>query len=359
MADNFLRRKTSAASTDGSFAPHHKAEADPAVVGLVSPGARVETVPGREAFEDRLSPCDDLGLVAEPSTKPGISTIDDPRISEGPADDRRIRRVTIRFTGDPARRARNRAAAVALADLEDKDTTLLRYAELHGKPATLLCVSREGEVYTVEGKPAASGEADRLVVLLKGQRTKGAYIPVDDLVAVQAGYGGAQGCADRFADVRSRVVPKVEPIAGFDDLPVEDPYNPPENSPIAAVYLIDHGISGEDPMPGCLFLATDRQPGDGPNGDDIINGYFWAPDRTATTMNVEPLCPETGSFYGADLKRKGGRIADFSPGSMTLRDCVSHTIPDDRGEAYRRIMGVSHYRDDVGAGAGDPAHLPV
>lgn len=344
----------------GQFAGHIQTEGDADTV-LAGPSSFVPCRPGRERFEGRLSPDDDLNPTVGKADR-GATEIDDTvRMAEEPieaGDGRMLNRMSFAIGGEPHRRARNLVAASMLADLEDPDTLVNKVEELarNRSEATMLTVGPSGTLTAYEGRPLRidwGGDEPRLVWQAKGSRgTSALALPLKALVSVQRGFGGAQGCAERFADVRSRFVPKLDKIESFDDVP-EYRFNADEDAPspkVAAVYMIGHGFSRGGEMPGCLFFATDRQPGEGPNDEDIINGYFWAPDRTPATMHADSLTPEHGSFYGSQLRRAGGKVADFEPGSMTFRDCVLNTIPDDRGEAYRRVMGVSYHDDECGRG---------
>lgn len=348
--------------TEGKFAGHIQGEVDTtSVLGTPVGGpGRVEGDPSRARFEERLAPDDDLHP-AIGETDRGVTPIDNTCVvHEEPIEGENGRVLTRRswnVFGEADLRTRNRAAAVLIAESEDPDTILNKIEELARSRSemTLMMCDQSGSVTAYEGRPIridwSHGEPQLVWQRKGGRGVADSMLRLSNAIAVQRGFGGAQGCADRLADVRSRCVPRVEKITDFADLPVRDFDAEEDISPkVAAVYMFDYGFSQSSQMPGCLFFATDVQPGDGPNEDDIVNGYFWAPDRTAATMNADSLTPEHGSFYGSQLKRSGGKVADYEPGSMTFRDCLFNTIPDDRAEAYRRVMGVSHYRDECGKG---------
>ncbi len=80
-------------------------------------------------------------------------------------------------------------------------------------------------------------------------------------------------------------------------------------------------------IPGCMFLATDYDP-----ENDIVNGYMWAPRGSG-------FASEHGSMYGSELKAVGGRIRDYTPGSMTFGDCINGTLGEDRSSAYLVVTG--------------------
>jgi hypothetical protein len=131
------------------------------------------------------------------------------------------------------------------------------------------------------------------------------------VVAVAAGYGHAEALAAEFHDAADRS-PRLEPVT-VDDLPV-DRGGSQRPTDIAAVYVISHPGFGDGEAPGTVFLATDQQPGDGPDGTAIINGYQVAGDSQMTS--------ERGSIYEHDLRRLGGRVTGYRPGSITYRQAM-------------------------------------
>ncbi len=253
-------------------------------------------------------------------------------------------RTTIHMGGRPDLKARNLAAAHIYEELSQADATAVKVDQLcaAGKPMTLLKVTRNGDVEAVEGRGAVVN--GRPFQYAKGSSTKGYYLDQGDVIDVTAGFGGQQGLSDTFRRRAAQFVPAVERIAmpgGFDDLPEYDPdvfEDEDYETKIAAVYLITHPGISDGPVPGCLFFATDKQTGDGPNGTHIINGQFWAPGQDGPLGGEGGLTSESSSFYSGDLARLGGKVTDYVPGSMTFKDSWAD-MPSDRVEAYRRILG--------------------
>jgi hypothetical protein len=133
------------------------------------------------------------------------------------------------------------------------------------------------------------------------------------------------------------LTPAVERVRGdsFGDIPTWDGTGD-EPSKVAAVYMVSQHSVRDGQMPGSLFMATSRD-------NNIVRGYFWAPEKTEYLPNLAPLESKLCSFAEGHLCNHAGRLVDYEPGSMTLQDAID-TMPTVRLQAYRRVMGVSHTR---------------
>jgi hypothetical protein len=81
-------------------------------------------------------------------------------------------------------------------------------------------------------------------------------------------------------------------------------------------------------------MATDRQ--SGPPGAGIVNGYMVAPGGSGMES-------EHGSMYETDIAGRGGRAADYKPGSLTFRDAMRlgerASAHDDIEAAWAAVAG--------------------
>jgi hypothetical protein len=243
----------------------------------------------------------------------------------------------IHLGGRPHLKARNTAAAVLLAESEQRDATRARLRQLceQGAPMTTLTVDRAGSVTANEGRGIIY--QDRPMLLNKGSKSRGHYLddPRSEPVAVTRGFGGQDQLAAAF-HAKLDDVPEVRP-ADYDGVPDEAQrtFNADGSEPIAAVYLLDHpgfGPDGESATAGVMFMATDMDREDG-----IVNGYLWVPEESG-------MYAEFGSQYTRDLERMGGRVVDYEPGRLSTTDCM-RTLPGTRGEAYRAVTGQSYQQD--------------
>lgn len=266
-----------------------------------------------------LAPADEI--VPRPG-KNGMWTLVD-TVQETTVAPDRVRTV-LHTAGRPDWRTRNRAASAIYADLADHDTVLAKLDMLGGKPVTLMVGGGNGSVMAVEGT-VVGRRGDTHVLRQKGSRNRHFEVVRSKVLDVEPGFGGQQVLADTFARRRAQFVPQVDPIDSFDDLPDFGEGPGPDNPPIAAVYMLDHDLDGGHGHPGCVFLATDVQREDG-----IVNGYLWVPGDT-------DMVSEHGSFYAKDLRRKGGRVTGYTPGSLSMADC--YRLPADRVETYRALLG--------------------
>lgn len=284
-------------------------------------------------------------LVTDPlveGRRRGEYSVSETTIIELPSDHPGITRRAIVFGGSPELRAYNTTAAELLREMNggrDIDATLEDLADQSGK-ATLLVCTKAGDVeareVTVRRAPNGS-----VAYLPKGSRTNGYLFDPKHVIGVSAGYGGQQALADSFRRVASEHVPAVEKT-GLDqmerDLPVADPDREPPSA-ISAAYLIDGPDFDRTGSPrGCMFMATDIQPAEGPGDRAIVNGFFWA-DKSSG------LYSEHGSMYADELARRGGKIKDYKPGSMSFSDCWKD-MPGGRMEAFRRVLGRSYAKDE-------------
>jgi hypothetical protein len=298
----------------GRFAANGHAEPD---VQLADSGTFVPCQPGRERFEDALAPDDDAGTVVQLSTGTwGIA-------AEG--------------TDIPVHQAvRNNAAAACVgADLDETEARLRTSGQV-----TILTAGMNGRVYAREGSLADAGQQFRP----RGRRLATETPALSSVIGVMQGHHG-RDAVEAFGQSRRRKIPELVPVTDFDGIPLDDGWARSEDA-IAAVYMLDHGIPGSPVMPGCMFFADSVQ-ADDDGVPEIVNGYFWAPEPQGVTVFRSQLSRETGSFYADDLMLRAGRVRDYVPGSMTMKDCFS-TLPDDRVEAYRRVLGVSHHGDANG-----------
>ena len=302
----------------------------------------------RAELEERAggpAPVDDgapLSQQAESTMKEvrrGEWTISDAQVVDEDSDDPRIVRQQIHLGGVPHVRAANMAAAEIYREIEDPEVVRSKIDQLAaaGKPMTVLTASKAGTIRALEGRGFVSANG-RTALLGKGSRTRGYYVDDLDVIDVTPGYGGQKGLDETWRRRMATHVPRVTPVGDLSDVPdVGD--NAPVPDRVAAVYMIDHPGFGGGRESGCLFMATDRQTGDGGEKGDIVNGYFWAPGRSHGQ-----LTSETSSMYSSDLKARGGQVADYRSGSMKFSDCWKD-MPDDAGEGYRRVLGRSWRRD--------------
>lgn len=243
-------------------------------------------------------------------------------------------RMSIQPGGRPEQRARTRAAAECYREVsgwtgESLGDELDRLAQKQAQ-ATVLTIASNGMVRAVEGRIFRSGDGT-LAYLPKGRRHSGYMLDPDKVLDVTPGYGGAPTLHNTWHRRRCATTPATVPVGDCTDLPDAE-QNPDGN--IAAVYLLDQPNFSGGTTPGCMFLATDIQP-DGPDpGDAIVNGQFWAPGDSG-------LYSESSSVYVRDLRRRGGKVADFAPGSMSDSDSWKD-MPSTRTEAYRKVMGFTY-----------------
>lgn len=242
-------------------------------------------------------------------------------LTDGPPG---IMRTMVHMQGRPDVRAATGMAALRMqrsGQFDEYPPQLRTLAEASSK-ATVLRRTRNGDVEAREGTLFLNGESIGLVN--KGDRSgKGIWLydPTrpdagSQVLAVAKGYGAQEALAAQFR-AHADQVPATEPTT-FDDLPVaEADVEPP--SAIAAVYSFTHpGFEEGQDGRGSLFFVTDFQPGDGsenPWGGGVVNGYGIYPPESG-------LESEHGSMYARDLKRWGGRVKGYQPGSHTFRDVM-------------------------------------
>lgn len=234
-------------------------------------------------------------------------------------DPERPNRVTFRAFRFPPGRAWSNMATRRLEYAVQPDVTAAKVDALARKRAraTVLTRDRAGSVFTREGTLFKEGE--RVGMLNKGSTTKGVWLdtPAETVVHVAEGYGKA----DTLVNGLRWYTDDVPLLAGatFDDVPVWDGTGDPPSA-IAAVYVMDHpGFDEGQDGRGSVFFATDFQPGDGSTGRGgagLVNGYFVAPSGSG-------LVSEGGSFYVEDVKKWGGRVAHYPPGTHTFADAVA------------------------------------
>lgn len=261
-----------------------------------------------------------------------------------------VRRVMMHLSGLPHVRARTQvAAADYLArrpyGVTDEDIAGVLHS---GAPASVLYVAPTGSVVVQEGRFGLLGDgwnlpADTPYFTEKGKQRR--KLLRTDFVALDAvpGYGYADVLGERFAERMAETTPELLRIGStqpggrqFSEVP--DYAGPDDHPQIAAVYLMEHGLPGEESVPGCLFLATDIQRSGEPEADAIVNGYFWAPGGHGPLGGDGGLYCESGSFYASDLRRRAGRVAQYRPGALTFADCTR--LPSTRAATYRRLLRV-------------------
>lgn len=221
-----------------------------------------------------------------------------------------VLRTVIQIGGFPEVSAQTGTAALRMERSEQVDAITGRLAQLAegSSKASVLYRTRSGDVIAKEGTlTVRDGE---IVMWDKGTGKTGQWMTgassAKQILAVAPGYGGSQGLADRFWALAASV-PELEP-ATFDGIPEWDGDGEPPTD-IAAVYVFNHpGFDGTQDGRGSVFFATDVQGEDG-----IVNGYgVYSPTSGLTS--------EHGSMYTADLKRWGGRVSGYQPGSHTWSD---------------------------------------
>lgn len=227
--------------------------------------------------------------------------------------------VAFHMGGRPDLRAQSHVAALRMERAEQTDAIEGKVAYLADRTSkvSMLIATPNGDVDVREGT-LKRDEHGGLVLMNKGSSTKGVQLNEKArILGIEPGYGKAQALAADF-DMYRADVPELEP-ATFDGIPDCGDEEPP--SEIAAVYVFDHpGFgSGEDGR-GSMFFVTDIQP-DGEFG--IVNGYGIYPAGSGLTS-------EHGSMYTADLKRRGGRVKGYQPGSHTFSDVIAFDKVADR-----------------------------
>ena len=230
-------------------------------------------------------------------------------------DDPRITRTAIHMGGKPDTRAQAKMAALRMERAEQTDAISAKLETLaaSGAKASVLVQSPNGSVDVREG--TLRNTETGIAMLNKGSSTKGVYLTGGHqgtrILGVERGYGKAAYLADAFASYAEEL-PQLEPST-FDNIPDCGHDEPP--SEIAAVYVFNHpGFEPDQDGRGSVFFVTDFQPdGDGDAG--IVNGY-------GVYQGESGLCSEHGSMYTRDLKRWGGRVKGYQPGTHTFRDAM-------------------------------------
>ena len=285
----------------------------------------------------------ETGLALSPEHPPlvegyqrGVWSVVDSTKEERPDVRPGIRQTVVHMQGQAHTRAATGMTALRMqrAGQFDQYPPELRTLAESSAKVTVLRRTRNGDVEAREGTLFLNGDSIGLVN--KGDR-RGKGIWLHDpstpdsgsrVLAVARGYGAQEALAAQFREHAAQV-PQVEP-ATFEDLPVvEDGTEPP--SAIAAVYSFTHpGFEEGQDGRGSMFFVTDFQPGDGseePWGGGVVNGYGIYPPESG-------LESEHGSMYARDLKRWGGRVKGYQPGSHTFRDVIDMAkVADDwRGQ---------------------------
>lgn len=242
----------------------------------------------------------------------------------------------IHLSGNPPVRAESGMVALRMERAEQTDALHNKLRNLAGGKATVLMRAPTGNVIAREGTLFMNGDAIGLVN--KGDRSgKGIWL-VDprrpnglQILGVTQGYGGQHALAADFRDYADSL-PQVDD-ATFDDIPEWDGVGEPPSA-IAAVYVLDHpGFDGDQDGRGSMFFVTDFQPGDGSptrDGAGVVNGY----GVYAASSGLES---EHGSMYASDLKRFGGRVKGYRPGSHTFRDVMGLAKIADRGDDIEQV----------------------
>lgn len=213
-----------------------------------------------------------------------------------------ITSMVFRVGGTPHINTRQKAIG-ALFPFDERDDAAGAADALaaDGKKMTVLTIGSSG--YPVIREGAGAIYRDKPILMVKGSRTKFREIAKADIVATRPGYGGMDKLLAEY-NHRSAIVPQLDATT-FDGLPERGEDDPTPNE-VNAVYLLDSHDFGEGATSGCVFLATCT------DGDDVY-GYFWAPDGAT-------VFAEHGPFSKTHLHNRGGRVADYQPGSITLDD---------------------------------------
>jgi hypothetical protein len=244
-------------------------------------------------------------------------------VSERLASDEHITRTMIHMGGKPDAKAQANLVGLRMERAEQPDalrTKLDFLADSQSKATVLLQSAGNGGVTAREGTLVVAQDGST-ALLNKGPRTgKGVYLighgAKAKILGLAQGYGAAPALADQFHSYAD-ALPHLEP-ATFDGIPdVGENEEPP--SEIAAVYVFDHpGFESSQDGRGSVFFVTDFMPGDGgnsPDGEGIVNGY-------GVYSGSSGLCSEHGSMYASQLKRWGGRVKGYEPGSHTFKDAM-------------------------------------
>lgn len=247
--------------------------------------------------------------------------------------------VAHHMRGRPHVRTRTGAAAALYADHRDPKAVAEEVEGLcrSGAKMTVLTRNSNGDIKAIEG--TGSGGGSEPVVLLPRSPMRPLSLDgvggADPVLDVAPGHDRAQDLAESWNTHGMARTPQLTKVDDFEDVPVRDPRV--DQDDVAAVYFVDNPGWGNGPTSGCLFFATDRQPGDGPEGGDIVNGQFWAPKDSDLTS-------ESSSMYSGDIKRAGGKVAGYTPGSMDFTDAWKH-VPGDRAGAYDTVLGRDRDRE--------------
>lgn len=256
-----------------------------------------------------------------------------------PADDKWQSRAQIHMSGMPWVSERTHVTVEEiLSQRSEEDQQRINALLESNEPATLLVLSTVGSVSVVEGRPFRSGPGwscsqGTQLVLPKGSRSKASKLDPNRVVSAASGFGHAAELTDQFCAEAAVRTPNLKKITsdGFQDLPEFGAnWSGDAGERIAAVYMINNPDFNGGTVHGCLFMATDIQRGDGPNGQHIINGQFWAASDSG-------LYSEASSMYSGDLIRRGAQLTDYTPGSLSYRDSWKD-FPTTRAEAYRRVL---------------------
>jgi hypothetical protein len=291
-------RKPKGTPTGGQFAQMSRAEAGTVLDADADGGPAPLKEIDRGVF-----------VVADTVTKP---------LSDDVVPGARITRTEITIGGRPERRAETGLVALALerdagSDEDDLKDQLRSIAATGDGKATVLVRHRSGSVQAVEGKVLHEGDSDgSLALLSKGSRSKGFYLFRDrspKVLAVEPGYGKASKLAERYRQAAANLPTLDE--ATFDGIPEWSDNSDEPPSEVAAAYVLDHpGFDGSQDGRGVVYLATDRDAGNG-----IVNGYMICPDSSG-------LVSEHGSMLESDLARMGGRVVGYQPGSLSFSDAI-------------------------------------
>ena len=244
----------------------------------------------------------------------------------------RVVTTRIHMGGMPNLKAQAHMAGKRMERSEQPDALRNKLDSLakKGSKATLLLQGRLGSITAREGTLMVTADGCTALVNKGAKNGAGIYLighgANQTLLGICQGYGGAQALANQYQSYADEL-PELEP-ATFDEIPeaAEDQEPPSE---VAAVYVFDHpGFEPSQDGRGSLFFVTDFQPGDGsdqPYGAGIVNGY-------GVYSGDSGLQSEHGSMYARDLKRWGGRVKGYQPGSHTFKDAMFFGLVADRND---------------------------
>lgn len=172
------------------------------------------------------------------------------------------------------------------------------------------------QLLAVQGRVITTGPTTGLI--LKGNRTHGIPLNTTDLLDAVPGWGddAVNQLRTRCAAVRALLPDEIAPLAPDTLTQVPEQTDSPEPPPCATVLLTSTTLQGQDPIHGCLWLMSYRNPHSGSPGYDILNGVL-----------LVPPCP-LESTYGSILARQLPRSTAVLPTAATLTYATAVDLAD-------------------------------